>query len=531
MRAHGYWRAPFGTVPIPNGMQSTAPFIALAIGLLLTMPSLLKGQSIWVRSTEQPKAGIFASAVTTASEPAATSDAPIGMSALVPAQPSPRVLMTNYCPVAEDVHIYRLDGSNPGELIPPQWNDPDFTPDSVWQRGSNVWWSAWDQADWRPRNVGCGDPVGLRDPAGNPLGGSDQVYLCRYEFDLRPPEVGMEVRRATLQMWSDNQSQWWFDGRLLYSDQQGQPTDVALPGLTGTSGGKHLVAARVDNDHTCLDDDYCNPHGLIFELTVVWAHPDDRQRASLPTVARSCQPYQLIEEFNASQVFTAAPAEDPPGQINQTLSRAEFDGSKRRTRYLWRSLSGLAGRDLTITIAGMLSTDNHNCGVAIALRKGSPQESGGLVNEQHIIDQRRPGVLIALAHDTRFGPAFDHIYAEWFYPDGSHDTTHHNQRWGIRPGDTIPVRQGMWYVATLEIFSSQEKAVLTVHDGDGQLVGSITVNEADYSEPGFAESFGTLDTLLIGHALPWDDRPTELSQCTSWIDSVTVHSAGCTSTN
>jgi hypothetical protein len=178
-------------------------------------------------------------------------------------------------------------------------------------------------------------------------------------------------------------------------------------------------------------------------------------------------------------------------------------------------------------MAGTLSTDNHDCGVAIALRSGRPEESGGLVNEEHIIDQRHPGIVVALAHDTRFGPAFDHMYAEWFYPDGSHDTTQHNQRWGIRPGEIIPVRQGMPYVATLQILSSQEKAVLTVHDGSGHLVGSITVYESDYSESGFAPSFGTLDTLVIGHALPWDDRPTELSQCTAWIDTVTVHSSGC----
>jgi hypothetical protein len=536
MRAHGYRRALFGSAAIPNGMHRTAPLIALVLGLVLTMPSTLAmGHSNWVRGGEQREAGVSTNVVAPACVSAAVPDAPIHISASAAAQPGSDLVMRNYCPVAENVRIYQLNAQDPDtpeeldELNGNGWYQRGDVDDNVWQRGSTVWWPEWEQAIWRPGKVDCGEPVGLRDAAGNPLGKSDQIYLCRYEFDLQPPQPGMEVRRATLQMWSDNQSQWWFDGDPLCSGEQGHLADVALPALTGTSGGKHLIAARVDNDHTCLDNDYCNPHGLIFELIVVWARPEHRRRISLPITIQSCQPYQLIEEFDDDALWTATPAADPFGQINEALSGAEIDCSKRKTRYLWQGVSGLEGRDLTVTIAGTLSTDDHTCGVAIALRNGSPQVSQqDEVNEEHIIDQRHPGVLIALAHDMRFGPAFDHIYAEWFYPNGSHDTTQHGQRWGLSPGEVIRIRQDTAYVATLQILSSQEKAVLTVQDGNGNLVGSLTIKEADYREPGFAGSFGALDTLIIGNALPWDERLTELSQCAVWIDSVTVHSAACT---
>jgi hypothetical protein len=193
-----------------------------------------------------------------------------------------------YCCSSEN-SIYRIDASSfsgyttdsaaDSPLIhvtsPPAplgWNQPDFAPSSSWKSGSEVWWAFWTDPAWLPLPSDC-RPIGLRDGSGSQEANGGTTHLHRRTFTLLPPEEGMRCTQATLEMWSDNKTEWWWQGASVSYDKQGYIGQVDLfPGHVRPYGGTYVLAIQNSNDYVSRDN---NPQGTACRLCITWAFPSE----------------------------------------------------------------------------------------------------------------------------------------------------------------------------------------------------------------------------------------------------------------
>jgi cell division septation protein DedD len=154
---------------------------------------------------------------------------------------------------------------------PSEWYEPDFVPDSSWQTGSEVWSPYWPAHPWGPLPTDC-TPIGLQDGNGEQEALNGTTHLHRQTFNLSPPETCMQVTGVTLEMWSDNKTEWWWQGTSVSYDKQGYAGQIDLfPGHVEPHGGTYVLAIQNSNDHMCPDyDRNCNPHGTACRLCVSW---------------------------------------------------------------------------------------------------------------------------------------------------------------------------------------------------------------------------------------------------------------------
>jgi hypothetical protein len=85
----------------------------------------------------------------------------------------------------------------------------------------------------------------------------------------------MQVTKASLEMWSDNKTEWWWGGGWgstpVSYDREGYIGQVDLfPGLVRSDGGTYVLAIQNSNDRVSLDN---NPQGTACQLCVTWAFP------------------------------------------------------------------------------------------------------------------------------------------------------------------------------------------------------------------------------------------------------------------
>ena len=130
---------------------------------------------------------------------------------------------------------------------------PDFVPDETWRPAvrvySNIWiidprWAAFAR-------IG-GWTLGLK------MGGRDvfengATHLVRKEFVLEPPAPCMRISSAKLDLWSDNKSEWFWQGQSVLYDQEAIQGPIWLyPDLVDADGGTYLLAAQTSNDTLVL---------------------------------------------------------------------------------------------------------------------------------------------------------------------------------------------------------------------------------------------------------------------------------------
>jgi uncharacterized repeat protein (TIGR01451 family) len=162
------------------------------------------------------------------------------------------------------------------------WNQPDYVPDDTWRPGSIVWWGGneyWDNPDWRTYLPGSPtDPVttviGLETEAGEDEGKSGTTHLYRRWFDVPPPPSGMTMACAVLEMWSDNKSEWWWQGERIFGQAQNRRDyDLFGKGKIGNEGGSYLLAIQNSNDYAGgIEESKNNAHGTSFCLQVAWCN-------------------------------------------------------------------------------------------------------------------------------------------------------------------------------------------------------------------------------------------------------------------
>jgi hypothetical protein len=92
---------------------------------------------------------------------------------------------------------------------------------------------------------------------------------------------------AVLEMWSDNKSEWWWQGRVIKSGGEGYLGWVELlPADVSPWGGTYVLAVQNSNDATCPGN--CNAHGTACRLRVTWSFPDTPiNRLYLPVVLKA----------------------------------------------------------------------------------------------------------------------------------------------------------------------------------------------------------------------------------------------------
>jgi hypothetical protein len=79
----------------------------------------------------------------------------------------------------------------------------------------------------------------------------------------------MEMVRAALEMWSDNKSEWWWQGEVIAGDREGNLGAVELyPGRVAPEGGSYLLAVQSSNDLSGS----VNPQGTAARLCVTWRY-------------------------------------------------------------------------------------------------------------------------------------------------------------------------------------------------------------------------------------------------------------------
>ena len=192
---------------------------------------------------------------------------------------------------ASDFSGYETDSASDSPLIhvtyPPApwgWNQPYFVPDSSWQPGSEVWWTLWTTPNWTPLPDDC-RPIGLQDENGNQEGSDGTTHLYRRTFTLSPPQSGMQVTQAVLEMWSDNKTEWWWQGTSVSYDKQGYIGQVDLfPGHIEPYGGTYVLGIQNSNDYVALD---YNPQGTACRLCVIWAIPSEPTQIYLPLIFKT----------------------------------------------------------------------------------------------------------------------------------------------------------------------------------------------------------------------------------------------------
>ena len=151
------------------------------------------------------------------------------------------------------------------------WNQPDFVPGSSWQPAAEVWWAGlWDDPYWEPLPGDC-RPIGLQDKYGNQEARGGVTHLYRRTFTLSPPYPGMQVTQAALEMWSDNKTEWWWQGTSVSYDQQSYIGQLDLfPTHVGPNGGTYVLAIQNSNDRASRE---YNPQGTACRLCVTWNFP------------------------------------------------------------------------------------------------------------------------------------------------------------------------------------------------------------------------------------------------------------------
>jgi len=99
----------------------------------------------------------------------------------------------------------------------------------------------------------------------------------------------MQVTDAVLDMWSDNKTEWWWQGISVSYDKQGHPDPIDLfPGYIEPSGGTYVLAIQNSNDYMCPEDDSnCNPHGTAWRLCVSWNVAASCHSVYLPIILKA----------------------------------------------------------------------------------------------------------------------------------------------------------------------------------------------------------------------------------------------------
>lgn len=148
------------------------------------------------------------------------------------------------------------------------WNQPGFVPDSTWRPASPVWFWPWADTKWAGIPVGS-TRIGLLDENGDPAGRSGETLLYRRTFDLTPPKPGMKIKRAVLEMWSDNKTEWWWQANSVAHDKEATIGEIELyPTQVSQDGGAYLLAVQDSNDYVCCP----NPQGIAYRLQVTWGY-------------------------------------------------------------------------------------------------------------------------------------------------------------------------------------------------------------------------------------------------------------------
>jgi len=69
-------------------------------------------------------------------------------------------------------------------------------------------------------------------------------------------------------MWSDNKTEWWWQGDSISYDKQGYIGWLdLLPGRVQSDGGTYVLAIQNSNDYVSRD---YNPQGTACRLCVTW---------------------------------------------------------------------------------------------------------------------------------------------------------------------------------------------------------------------------------------------------------------------
>lgn len=173
---------------------------------------------------------------------------------------------------AEDFRGYLTDSATDSALIsvtsppaPAGWNQPGFVPDSAWQVGVQVWWDEWVGQTWEPFQGAT--IVGLDDTHGTQEGLDGTTHLIRHTFHLDAPQPNMRITSAILEMWSDNSTNWWWQGVLIADDREGNDRqDEIFPAHITAEGGDYVLAIQNSNDYMFAD----NPQGTAFRLCITW---------------------------------------------------------------------------------------------------------------------------------------------------------------------------------------------------------------------------------------------------------------------
>ncbi len=236
---------------------------------------------------------------TSTSTPTSTATATATPTSTVTPTFTPTPVVKCYCCSPGGDLIYRVDASafsgytttdaDESPLIritsppaPVGWNQPDFVPDASWHPSSPVWSPFWAVSPWCPLPGGCSpekgilpsgcNVMGLRDENDDPEAVNGTSHLIRQSFTFPPPGACMRVTSAVLEMWSDNKTEWWWQGASVSYDKQGNPDPVELfPSHVGRYGGNYVLAIHNSNDYMCPDDDSnCNPHGTACRICISW---------------------------------------------------------------------------------------------------------------------------------------------------------------------------------------------------------------------------------------------------------------------
>ncbi len=159
-------------------------------------------------------------------------------------------------------------GPVPSPPAPQAWNQPGPNPTGSWRSAYAFWWPQWKASNWGPLPAGA-DVIGWSSLKAGPEALDGATYLYRQTLNVSPPIPGMVVRSARLTMWSDNKSEWFWEGRSIAADRQGSVGFVELlPDGIDPLGGQYLLAVQCSNDTSCYGG--INPQGIAWSLRVEW---------------------------------------------------------------------------------------------------------------------------------------------------------------------------------------------------------------------------------------------------------------------
>lgn len=176
------------------------------------------------------------------------------------------ILHANECPLIEV----------PTPPAPMDWNQVSFVPGAGWVPAAEVSFPAWEEAfevtppgqSWLPRPPTGATILGLETAPGESLGVDEVTQLLVRTFTLTPPQPGLVVRSASLEMWSDNKTFWWWQGVPLTQGWQGRVT-LDITSHVAPEGGTYRLAIQNSNDRVAQ----VNPQGTAYCLRVTWCTP------------------------------------------------------------------------------------------------------------------------------------------------------------------------------------------------------------------------------------------------------------------